>query len=66
MDEFLTYVQTIGKILSIGISLYAIIWDIICLVKVYVEKAKIAIYSSETVSSFSSYTISLVFVLYIA
>ena len=43
MDEILSYVQTIGKILSIGISIYAIIWAIISLVKVYVEKMKIAI-----------------------
>lgn len=43
MDEILSYVQTIGKILSIGISVYAIIWAIISLVKVYVERMKIAI-----------------------
>lgn len=43
MDEILSYVQTIGKILSIGISIYAIIWAIVSVVKVYVEKMKIAI-----------------------
>jgi hypothetical protein len=43
MDEILKYVQIIGKILSIGISLYAIVWAIISLVKVYVEKMKLAI-----------------------
>ena len=43
MDEILSYVQTIGKILSIAISIYAIIWAIVSLVKVYVEKMKIAI-----------------------
>ena len=43
MEEILTYVQIIGKILSIGITLYAIIWAIVSLVKVYVEKLKIAV-----------------------
>lgn len=43
MEEILSYVQTIGKILSIAISIYAIIWAIVSLVKVYVEKMKIAI-----------------------
>ena len=43
MEEILKYVESIGKILSIGISLYAIIWAIISLVNVYVEKMKIAI-----------------------
>ena len=43
MDEILSYVQTIGKILSIAISIYAIIWAIVSLVKIYVEKMKIAI-----------------------
>ena len=43
MEEILSYVQTIGKILSIAISIYAIIWAIVSLVKVYVEKMKLAI-----------------------
>lgn len=43
MEEVLKYVEYIGKVLSIAISLYAIIWAIVSLVKVYVEKMKIAI-----------------------
>ena len=43
MEEVLKYVEYIGKVLSIGISIYAILWAIISLVKVYVEKMKIAI-----------------------
>lgn len=43
MDEVLGYVQTIGKILSIGISVYAVVWAIISFVSVYVEKIKVAI-----------------------
>lgn len=43
MEETLKYVEYVGKILSIGISLYAIIWAIISLVKVQVEKMKLAI-----------------------
>lgn len=43
MEEVLKYVGYIGKVLSIGISIYAILWAIVSLVKVYVEKMKIAI-----------------------
>jgi len=43
MQDTLKYVESIGKILSIGISLYAILWALISIVKVYVEKMKLAI-----------------------
>ena len=43
MEETLRYVETIGKILSIGISLYAILWALISVVQVHVEKMKLAI-----------------------
>jgi hypothetical protein len=43
MEETLKYVSYIGKILSIGISLYAILWAIVSLVSTYVEKMKLAI-----------------------
>jgi len=42
-NEIIKYVELIGKILSIGISLYAIIWSLISVVKVFTEKMKIAI-----------------------
>lgn len=43
MEETLKYIGYIGKILSIGISLYAILWALISLVQVYIEKMKLAI-----------------------
>jgi Ethanolamine utilization protein EutJ (predicted chaperonin) len=43
MEETLKYVEYIGKILSIGISVYTIVWAIFSVVQVQVEKMKLAI-----------------------
>jgi len=43
MDNILHYVEIIGKIASVGISLYAILWSLISVVKVFVEKMNLAI-----------------------
>lgn len=43
INQVIYYIQKIGKILSIGISLYAIIWSLISVVKVFVEKMHMAI-----------------------
>ena len=43
MDNALYYVEYIGKILAIGISLYGIIWSLVSFTKVFVEKMKLAI-----------------------
>ena len=43
MDNVIHYVELVGKILATCISLYAIIWSLISVVQVFVEKMKIAI-----------------------
>ena len=43
MNNTLYYVEYIGKILAICISLYSIIWSLISITKVFVDKMKIAI-----------------------
>ena len=43
INQVIYYVQKIGKIISIAISLYAIIWSLISVVKVFTEKMHIAI-----------------------
>lgn len=43
INQVIYYIQKIGKILSIGISLYAILWSLISVVKVFVEKMHMAI-----------------------
>lgn len=42
-NTILYYVQKIGKILSIGISLYAVIWSLVSIVKIYLDKMQIAV-----------------------
>lgn len=43
IDEIMKYISYAGKIISIGLSLYAIIWSLITLVKAFSEKMKVAI-----------------------
>ena len=43
MNEVLYYVEYIGKILAIGISIFSIVWSLISITKVYLEKLHIAI-----------------------
>ena len=43
MNEILKYVETFGKIISIGVSLYAILWSLISVVKIFIEKMQMAI-----------------------
>lgn len=42
-SQIIYYVQKIGTIISIGVSLFAIIWSLVSVVKVFVEKMHIAI-----------------------
>lgn len=43
VNQIIYYVQKIGTIVSIGVTLFAIIWSLISVVKIFVEKMKIAI-----------------------
>ena len=43
MEDVLHYTEIIGKVLATGISLYAILWSLISVVNVFVEKMKMAI-----------------------
>lgn len=43
MENVLHYVQVIGKILAIGLSLYAIIWSLVSVAKAFVDKMKVAV-----------------------
>lgn len=43
MNDVLYYVQIIGKILAIGISVYSILWSLISITKAYLEKLNVAI-----------------------
>lgn len=43
MDTVLHYVQIIGKILAVGISVYTILWSLISFTQSFVEKMKLAI-----------------------
>ena len=47
MNEIMKYVSYFGKIVSIGLSLYAIIWSLITIVKAFSEKMKIAIENTD-------------------
>lgn len=39
----LKYAEQIGKILSIGVSVFAIVWAVVSYTKVYIERMKMAI-----------------------
>lgn len=43
MDVILKYAGQIGKILSIGVSVFAVVWAIVAFTKTYIERMKIAI-----------------------
>lgn len=43
MNDVLYYIEIIGKILAIGISIYSILWSLISITKIYIEKLNIAI-----------------------
>ena len=43
MNEILYYVEYIGKILAIGISVFSIVWSLISITKAYLERLNIAI-----------------------
>ena len=43
MNEVLYYVEIIGKILAIGISVLSIVWSLISITKAYLEKLNVAI-----------------------
>lgn len=43
MNQVLYYVEYIGKIIAIGISVFSIVWSLISITKVYLEKLKIAV-----------------------
>lgn len=43
VNEIMKYVEYVGKIISVGLSLYAIIWSLITIVKAYSEKIQVAV-----------------------
>ena len=50
MNEVLYYVEYIGKILAIGISIFSVVWSLIPITKVYLEKLKIAVENKDSFS----------------